>query len=229
MGIRLSSPEEHTPWLSVTDLLAGMFTIFILAFILIAVLKQDQEKAFTRKEQEYQELKNAKDQQEDALRRLQDRNRKLESVLSRPIEQGVIAITDGKIDIQEAILFPSAHAQVRGDAVGILRQVAEALALDLDTNEMLMVAGFTDDIPIRSRNFSSNWELSTARATNIVKVMIESGFPSNRIFASGFGEYQPKVPNSNAKNRSINRRVEIVRVPFIRNQFESRQAQGNPS
>lgn len=71
-----------------------------------------------------------------------------------------------------------------------------------------MVSGFTDDTPTNSPTYT-NWNLSTERAVNVVKTLIQQGFPSDRLFAAGFGEEHPRVPNTSEANRSQNRRVEI--------------------
>lgn len=219
-----NKPKEKAPWLVFTDFSFGVLTMILLAFIALWTLKEEfktefikKNEAFTRKEKEYQELKKSKD---EADRKIQSYQKMIGAELKAQVEQGLIAITDAGIDIQESLLFPNAQAQITSSGQDVLKYVAKALnvAAESDSTFMVMVCGFTDDKPISSDTYS-NWELSSERATNVVKSLIVKGFEPSRIFAAGFGEFQPKVPNSNKQNRAINRRVEIRRVPFDKNKF----------
>jgi chemotaxis protein MotB len=74
-----------------------------------------------------------------------------------------------------------------------------------------MVEGHTDDLPINTARFPSNWELSTGRATTVVRYLIEAWkLPPERLSSAGYGEYKPLVANTSAANRAKNRRVDIV-------------------
>ena len=76
-----------------------------------------------------------------------------------------------------------------------------------------MVQGHTDNVPISSARYNSNWELSTARAVSVVKYFIEvKGLDPTRFSATGYGEYQPLLDNTTPENRAINRRVDILIV-----------------
>ena len=77
----------------------------------------------------------------------------------------------------------------------------------------IVVEGHTDNVPIYTRQFASNWELSTARSTNVVKLLLEKDFNPKRMAAVGYGDNHPIVPNDNEINRKKNRRV----VFFIKN------------
>ncbi len=218
------SPKESAPWLVFTDFSFGVMTMILLAFIALWTIKESfkeeyikKNKAFTRKEQEYQVLKEAK---ETADRKIKNYQNMMGAQLKAPIEEGLIAITDAGIDIQESLLFPNGSAVITQSGQNVMQLVAQALkvAAQGDSTFLVMACGFTDDIPMDSKTYS-NWELSSERATNVVKSLIAKGFEPNRVFAAGFGEFQPKVPNDSKKNRAINRRVEIRRVPFERNKF----------
>ena len=75
----------------------------------------------------------------------------------------------------------------------------------------IRIEGHTDDVPIRTAKFASNWELSTARASAVVAYLAGSGgLAPERLSAAGYGEYHPRVPNDNAENRAKNRRIDIV-------------------
>jgi flagellar motor protein MotB len=81
--------------------------------------------------------------------------------------------------------------------------------------ELLMVSGFTDDLPIQKGNhrFDDNWELSAQRALTVTRALIEAGMPPEMVFAAAFGAQQPAVPNLDNDSRSQNRRVEMAPVP----------------
>ena len=84
---------------------------------------------------------------------------------------------------------------------------------------MLMVSGFTDDMPVKgsNRQFDDNWELSAQRALTVTRALIDEGVPSSAVFAAAFGSEQPVAPNVDAKNRARNRRVEMAPVPRTTN------------
>jgi len=112
------------------------------------------------------------------------------------------------ISFKEALLFPSGSDVLTPQAHSIIVQVAGSL---LDLPNFIRVEGHTDNLPISSGKFASNWELSTMRAANVVHVLNgEAGLPSDRLSIVGYGEYRPLVPNDSDINRAINRRVDIV-------------------
>ncbi len=112
-----------------------------------------------------------------------------------------------EIEIQSSLLFASGSAQPGQDADPILESVAQLLK---DYNNPIHVEGFTDDKPVESERFASNWELSAARAAAVVRVLGYFGVAPERMAAVGYGQYQPKVSNLTARGRSINRRVKII-------------------
>jgi chemotaxis protein MotB len=78
-------------------------------------------------------------------------------------------------------------------------------------NRPLRIEGHTDDVPISTREFRSNWELSTARAATVIRFLTERvGFDPRRLSAAGYGEFHPRVANDTPENRARNRRVDIV-------------------
>jgi flagellar motor protein MotB len=84
-----------------------------------------------------------------------------------------------------------------------------------ERNEILMVSGFTDDLPIQKGNlrYADNWELSAQRALTVTRTLIEEGMPPELVFAAAFGAQSPVVPNKDSESRSQNRRVEMAPVP----------------
>lgn len=112
------------------------------------------------------------------------------------------------IHIKDYALFESGKANLKPEALTVLEAVAEEIGL-IDNH--IVVEGHTDNLPIRTAKFPSNWELSTARATNVLRFLVEKqSFTPDRISARGFGEYRPMASNATINGRSENRRVDIV-------------------
>jgi len=112
-----------------------------------------------------------------------------------------------EVEIRTDILFPSASAQLEPNAVGIIEKLGAALA---PFPNPIRVEGHTDDRPIKTVTFISNWELSAARAGSVVRVLASKGVLPNRLAVIGYGENRPLRPNDSAEGRNTNRRVVIV-------------------
>ena len=89
----------------------------------------------------------------------------------------------------------------------IIKQVFELLH---QFNYDVKIKGYTDNAPIRTERFPSNWELSAARAAEVARELVEAGFPPTQLSIEGFAQYRPKVPNDSPQARATNRRIEIV-------------------
>lgn len=109
---------------------------------------------------------------------------------------------------ENTIFFDEGSAELNQNGINILN----TFATNLKTLENpMIIEGHTDSTPIHTTKYPSNWELSTARATNIVKYLINNcGYAPNRLSAVGYGEFAPIVDNSNVKNKAKNRRVDII-------------------
>jgi chemotaxis protein MotB len=110
--------------------------------------------------------------------------------------------------LTDRLLFASGQATLIPQALPLLKEIGELL--NLDQSHTVAVEGNTDDIPIRSANFPSNWELSTARASMVVRDLITGGVSAQRLSASGYADLRPIASNATAPGRARNRRVEIV-------------------
>ncbi len=125
-----------------------------------------------------------------------------------------IRIVGDRFVFQSEVLFPTGSATLQDAGKGQLAQLAHAL-LDIartippDVNWILRVDGHTDPRRIATYQFPSNWELSTARAISVVKFLIEQGIPSERLAATGFGEFQPLDPGDGDDAFARNRRIEL--------------------
>lgn len=113
------------------------------------------------------------------------------------------------VSLHEAGSFATGSA----DLSAVARDVLDRLAATLGRNNAmtLRVEGHTDDVPIQTGRFRSNWELSTARATSVVTHLVQqAGIEPRRLSAAGYGEFHPRVANASAADRARNRRVDIV-------------------
>ena len=108
---------------------------------------------------------------------------------------------------QDSILFQRGRADIIAASNVILKEIAGILK---DTENGIRVEGHTDNLPIHTERFPSNWELSTSRATNVLRFLIDQGMPAVKLSAVGYGEYHPLTPNIDEDSRRKNRRVDIV-------------------
>lgn len=130
---------------------------------------------------------------------------KLEMPDIKVIETGNGAII---ISLPESILFSSGEARVKPDALPFLKALAEVL---LEMDRHIRILGHTDNVPIRTAQFPSNWELSAERAVMVVRIFSELyGVPITHLSATGFADAKPIATNDTPAGRSKNRRVEIV-------------------
>ena len=118
----------------------------------------------------------------------------------RPTQEGLV------VSLREAGFFASGSADLRPDSVGVLNAVAGALP-----HSSMRVEGHTDSIPIHTGQFATNWELSTARAATITRLLLAQGATSpQQIAAAGYAEFHPVADNGTDTGRAQNRRVDIV-------------------
>ena len=126
-----------------------------------------------------------------------------------------VKIVDGRMVVALAsdILFPSGSAALSKDGRGAVEAVAGVLASIPDRR--FQVEGHTDNVPIKTSQFPSNWELAAARALTVVKTMVDAGLPAGRVSAASFGDGKPAADNATAEGKAQNRRIEIVVVPDL--------------
>ena len=126
-----------------------------------------------------------------------------------------VVIRDGRmiIALPNDILFESGKTAVKKEGKDALEKVAQVLATVPDRK--FLVAGHTDDLPIKTAQFPSNWELSTARAVEVVRFLVSKGMSGKVLSAAGYAEFDPVAKNDSDANRAQNRRIEIVLQPNI--------------
>ncbi len=146
--------------------------------------------------------------------------RELEQSLSSQIARHTVSIQMGRdglvISLREAGFFNSGSATPHPGTLTTIRQIADTLSR---TPYDVRVEGHTDNIPIHNAEFDSNWELSSARATRIARLILElHAISPDRLSAAGYAEFHPVVGNDSAEGRAENRRVDLVVMP--RSQFD---------
>ncbi|MGC9158404.1 MAG: OmpA/MotB family protein [Terracidiphilus sp.] len=149
---------------------------------------------------------------ENDLHRL---HRELAETLSPQLAAHTVSIQMGRdgliVSLREAGFFDSGSATPKPETLPTLRQIAAALSR---TPYDVRIEGHTDNIPIHNAEFDSNWELSSARATRIARLLIGlKAIPPDRISAAGYAQYHPVASNDTAQGRAANRRVDLVILP----------------
>jgi chemotaxis protein MotB len=141
--------------------------------------------------------------------------REMEQLLSNQVAQHTVSIQMGRdgliISLREAGFFDSGSATPKPATIATLHQIATALG---STPYNLRIEGHTDNIPIHTAEFDSNWELSSARATHIARIFLDlNAMPPARISAAGYAEFHPVAGNDTPEGRAQNRRVDLVVLP----------------
>jgi chemotaxis protein MotB len=134
----------------------------------------------------------------------------IEQAAKLEIDRGVIGIHDSPsglvISLQEAGFFESGAADIRASALPVLDRIAAALS-----ESPLRVEGHTDDVPIHTPQFASNWELSSSRASSIARLLLlHANIHAEQMSVAGYAQYHPAASNATAEGRARNRRVDIV-------------------
>lgn len=126
-----------------------------------------------------------------------------------------VKIVDGRMVVVLAtdILFGSGSASLSKDGKTAIAEVGQVLASI--PKRTFQVEGHTDNVPINSAQYPSNWELAAGRAITVLKTMVESGLPAERISAASFGETHPVASNDSKESKAQNRRIEIIIVPDL--------------
>ena len=142
---------------------------------------------------------------------MRDMAHKINDVLGPLVENGQVRITEGArgitIDISASVLFTPGDAHLSVEAANALSAVSNILA---PTDFPISVEGYTDNISISNAQFPSNWELSGARASSVVRLMIDHGVAASRLTATGFADQRPVADNNSPESRARNRRVAIT-------------------
>ena len=173
----------------------------------------------TQIEQLSQEKEKAVKEKELAISNVKTTYDSLVSELKHEIKVGEVQITQLKdkltVNMVEKILFDSGSAVIKKNGKKVLERVADILKNV--KGQQIKVEGHTDNVPIGpalAEKFPTNWELSTARATTVVRYLAEKGVDAKYLSAEGYSEYRPVSPNDTDEGKSKNRRIEIVLIPM---------------
>ncbi len=232
--VRHKEHENHDRWLiSYADFITLLFAFFVVMYAISSVNESKyqmfsasltsafgkqivkSEATVSTNEQDVLlkslvDRRNAKlaEQQQEAM---QDITKNINQVMNALVTNGQVSVMQTNrgvaIEINASALFNQGDVVLQGGAINILAEVAKVLEqVDL----AIEVEGHTDDIPIKTQKFPSNWELSSARASSVVRLFIEQGLKSRNLKAIGSAANHPVTSNNTADGRARNRRITVT-------------------
>ncbi len=164
-------------------------------------------------QEELAELRKQRAAAEKRLAAYRELNKKLEEL----VDTGKLSVNfrGGQmvVELPSGVLFPSGRARLSRKGKEALEEVTDILIQFKDRR--FLIAGHTDDQPIRSKKFPNNWHLSAERAVSVLEFFVDEGFVPENLAAAGYGEHSPVAPNDSKENRALNRRIEIILVPDL--------------
>lgn len=227
--------ENHERWLiSYADFITLLFAFFVVMYSISSinegkfrVLSDSLNSAFRNQPSTMepvqigtpvksmnpssQQMEASKEEEQQQIISLQPIADAMEEVLADLIEANMaeIRVEDEwiEIDIKTTVLFPSGSAVLQQLALPILKKISAVLK---QFTNPIHVEGFTDNVPISTQIFPSNWELSAARAASVVHLFMDEGVKPQQMVAIGYGEYRPIAPNNTSEGKQKNRRVVLV-------------------
>jgi chemotaxis protein MotB len=175
-------------------------------------LKQIRQETTDDTREELKVTADAEQLAQQQAKQVVEETQKFKQALEKEIDEGLIVVESQfsriVIRIREKGSFPSGDARLNPDFIPILRKIHDVL---LQTDGRIAVAGHTDNVPISTPRYRSNWELSTSRATSVVHELLKPGdMAPERFVLEGYADTKPLVPNDTPENRAKNRRVEII-------------------
>jgi chemotaxis protein MotB len=183
------SVHWSVPW---SDLMMTMFILFAVMFVYQSLSSREEPVPAPSISEIYQESK----------RRLGTKGMDAFATVELTKDKAV------RILLTSDLLFDTGRAELKSEAKAVLEKVA---AIIHETPYMVNLVGHTDDVPIHTEQFPTNWELSTARACAVARFLIEEmQLPASRFYISGHAHNQPLRPNDSEESRALNRRVEII-------------------
>jgi chemotaxis protein MotB len=145
---------------------------------------------------------------------MQDIAERLSKALATLVKDGQVRVTNTvrgvAVEINASVLFAPAQCDLQPQSLPTLRSIAQVLA---GLDDLVQVEGHTDNLPIATSQFPSNWELSSARAGSVVRYFIDHDLSPARLSAAGYSEYHPVASNQTAEGRARNRRVTLQILP----------------
>jgi chemotaxis protein MotB len=148
------------------------------------------------------------------LAQMKELGAELSKLLDPLVKEGLVRVSETRqglvIEINASVLFRSGQSALEAEATRTLSEVARVLAL---TRSAISVEGHTDNVPIATPAFASNWELSASRAATVVRLFVENGITATRLTAIGHADNQPIEPGDSPEARARNRRVTVTIHP----------------
>lgn len=177
-------------------------------------LNREQGRVIADLNRDLAHLQGELDRTKESKEELAQAKRELENKLKEELAGGGLSVAFGErglvVTVLDRVLFDSGKSELKTSAQSTLEKVAGVLNTKV-SRHLVYVEGHTDNEPIRYSGWRSNWELSTARATEVIHYFIDSqAVRADRLIATGFGEYHPVASNETAEGKAKNRRVEIV-------------------
>lgn len=188
---RPSNKEEPKQlWIiSYADFMTVLMIFFLVMYGTTVMAKNARQKTMPEPQAAFSE----------SMKRIKDR---LQDQVEINEEQSKTTIRLG-----EAILFQSGHADLSNNAIRTLEELANSINL---VEGQVVIEGHTDNVPVNSKSYKSNWELSAARAFSVIHALGDHGVKPSRLAAWGFGDTRPVAPNDTEMHRAQNRRIEVV-------------------
>ncbi|RKH14698.1 chemotaxis protein MotB [Corallococcus sp. CA053C] len=190
----------------------------------LASLEAERAKLSTEKDQlntEKEQLSQTVQEQEAELSRLKATYEDLQDKMKKEIAEGAIRLTQNggriQVDLVDKVLFDSGDASISARGQEVLTRLGGVLSKVDD--KLIQVSGHTDDSPPTQKlqaTFPTNWELSVARAVNVVRFLQDKGgVPAKRMLAAGYGDTRPLAANASPQGRARNRRIELLLIPEL--------------
>lgn len=174
----------------------------------------EKERLLSEREIVLQDLQNRIARQDSITKRLNDLIRG--ALLGFKSDELSVEVKNGKVyvSMSDKLLFKSASAAIETKGLEAIKVLADVLNKNNDID--ILIEGHTDNLPIRTAQYRDNWDLSVARATSIVRILVDDyKIDAKRLTASGKGEFSPRANNSTPEGRAANRRTEIILSPKL--------------
>ena len=220
----MAAPQKQEECEEVEDWLvtyADAITLLMAFFVMLLTFAEYDIPAFEELKEALAENVGKRDDEVSPTKQLKV---ELEDVVYDMQADQVVTVTVDKrgvvIELNSSAFYKPGSAEIREQAIPVLTNMVEMLTSPKYDTYSIEVEGHTDDIPIKTKMFPSNWELSAARATTVVRFGIAHGLDARKMKASGFGDTRPKVPNRDAEgqpikeNQSTNRRIAVRVEPM---------------
>ena len=174
---------------------------------------QEKEALLADREKRLKEMQEIIDRQDQLMNALSDKVK--QALMGFDADELSVEMRDGKVyvSMSDKLLFKSASDAVEAKGKEALEKIADVMSKNTDID--MSIEGHTDSLAIKTSRFRDNWDLSTARATSVVRILLDKGVDPTRVTAAGKGEFQPRGDNKTKEGRAMNRRTEIVLAPKL--------------